>query len=106
MKKKAGKAKSGQLRWIGIWATIWWGISGLYIVLVAWLAKDYLSLFENIGWRLAIQEVFIQHPAVIWLLIFIVDMWLIGGVVWLRALKQAKISYKSAFRDLLLTLRW
>ena len=106
MKKKAGKAKSGQLRLIGIWATTWWGISGLYLVLVAWLAKDFLSVHGNIGWWLAIQQSFIQHPSLIWLLIFLVDGWLIGGVVWLRALKQAKISYSEAFRDLFLTLRW
>jgi hypothetical protein len=115
MKKATpAKAKSDRLlRRVGLWATIWWAVSGLYIVLVVWLAKDYYVQRVNGGyrgstfstWNWALQEAYAKHNVLHWLITVIVLGWIIGGIVWLKALKQANISYCDGLKDLFLTLR-
>jgi hypothetical protein len=111
-KTRASKATSDQLlRRVGLWATIWWAVTGLYFVLVLWVAKDYYvtlgssSVFNMQDWRYAIQQAGQHFPFLAWLLIFIILVWVIGAFVWLTALKQAKITYKNGLKDLFLTIR-
>jgi hypothetical protein len=57
-----------------------------------------------VGWRHAFSQLGKHHQLVV-LLYVIVLIWIIGGLVWLKALKLAKLSYKAGFKDLFLTLR-
>ncbi len=98
---------------IGLWATIWWGVSGLYVVLLFWVGRsDYVTISERAGsgsaisnWQSAISSAYSDSSVLPALLALIVIVWLIGGWVWLRELKRQKISYKAAFKDLFLTIR-
>lgn len=114
MKAKSSKAKSlNLLRKVGLWATIWWGVSGLYMVLVVWLAKNYYVQKMNGGyqggtlsaWNWAVDRAYVGHDILQWLITVIVLGWIIGGIAWLKALRQADISYSDGFKDLFLTLR-
>jgi len=112
MKSKLASVKKGSaLWWIGLWATVWWAVSGAYLVLIVWLAiDDYVALNPDTvlslsDWQLAIHQASEQNPFMNWLLLFIIFVWIIGGIMWLSALKKAKISYKEGFKDLFLTLR-
>lgn len=113
MKAKSTKKKSSKLlRQVGLWATIWWGVSGLYLVLFVWLARNYVqtSPFAYQGsdvstWHGALRATFANHGVLQLLIVMIVLGWIIGGIVWLKALKQANISYRDGFKDLFLTIR-
>jgi len=110
---KSKPAKSKLLKQVGLWATIWWACSGLYIAFVVWLAKDYYV--QKIGggytggalsaWAWSSGQAYSNHAILQWLLAIIVLGWIIGGLVWLKALKQTGISYRSGLKDLFLTLR-
>jgi hypothetical protein len=114
MKAKAGGAKKGStLWWVGLWATVWWGVSGLYILLLVWLAKEQYvavveaksSLGESSLWSLAIKEAYFEYPALSIILILILAVWIVIGIHWLKALKKARISYKEGLKDLFFTIR-
>jgi hypothetical protein len=114
MKAKSSKAESlSLLRRVGLWATIWWAVSGLYIVLVVWVAKDYYVQKINGGyqgatlsaWNWSVERAYSERDILRWLITAIVLGWIIGGIVWLKALKRANISYGDGFKDLFLTLR-
>lgn len=101
---KAGKAPKGTpLWWIGMWATIWFGLSGLYLVLLIWVATDYYT--AGISWVEAVKEAYAQYSILTLLVSIIITGWIIGAIVWLRALKKAKISRKAGLKDILLTVR-
>jgi hypothetical protein len=110
---KAGRAQpKTALWWVGIWATIWWGVSCAYPLLLIWLARSYyvhLPEAKSQGfasdWAHAIGDTFGRYSFLWPLLIAVVAVWLVGGAIWLRELKRAKITYKSAFKDLFLTIR-
>lgn len=34
------------LRYVGLWATVWWALSGLYIVYVVWAARNYYAAYD------------------------------------------------------------
>ena len=113
--KKPIKTKSAKLlRQVGLWATIWWAVSGLYLVLVVWLAKDYYaqqtasSDYQSNGlnaWGRAIHQAYAGHSVLAWLAIGVVAGWAIGAIIWLKALKQAKLTYRDGLKDLFLSLR-
>lgn len=121
MAKKAKSSKKNQyppargtkLWRIGWWATAWWAISGLYLLLLIWLAKDlYLAkagAFDTGadlgGWIDAISLTYHSSHNLQGLLLFIVFVWIIGGITWLSELKRHGVSYKAAFKDLFLTIR-
>lgn len=101
-----------QLRAIGFWATWWWALFCFYGLLLVWLAQDhYVELTKQAtsgfwsDWWLAVRQ---AYQADVLLQVFfgvILLGWIIGGAIWLKALKRAKISYRMAFKDLFLTLR-
>ncbi len=103
MSAKKSKTKSKKLKQIGLWATIWWGVSGVYLVLLVWASRNNYIALSN--WRSAISRTYYNSDVLPALLGFIVGVWVVGGVLWLRELKRQKISYKAAFKDLFLTIR-
>lgn len=113
MKTKSSKKKSNKLlRQVGLWATIWWGVSGLYLLLFVWLARNYVqnSPFAYQGsdfstWHRALRETFAHRGSLQLLLIIVALGWIICGMAWLKALKQANISYRDGLKDLFLTIR-
>jgi len=89
--QKLPKAKPYTKRWwVGVWATIWWGVTGLYIILLVW------------DTQLANSS---HTPLLVSLALLVAAGWFIGAVVWVDELKRQKISYKLAFKDLFLTIR-
>ena len=113
MSAKKSKAKSKTLKRIGLWATVWWAVSGVYLVLLAWATKaPYTVLAEKDAkvvsvpdWWSALGSAYRDSSALQILLAVIVIGWLVIGWVWLRELKRRKISYRAAFKDLFLTIR-
>jgi hypothetical protein len=114
VKKAAGKAKPKTKLWrIGWWATLWWAITGLYLVWLIWLSRNTFALkqvsdsssgfisniLDSMGNQLT------HTPYLIVTLVLIVIVWIIGGVVWLIELNKNNVSYSSAFKDLFLTIR-
>lgn len=83
---------------IGFWATVWWAISCLYVLLVVWLA------IIRIGGN-GFSIVFDVYGYLYWLLAVIISVWAIGAVIWFRELKKAKVPYRVALKDLFLTIR-
>jgi hypothetical protein len=111
-KKAYPKTKSGTLlHRIGLWATVWWAVSGLYFVLLFWLARDFYARFSLVShgfwpdWRDALWSEFYDNPFMPALLGFIFIIWVLMGYIWIHELKAKKISYKLAFKDLFLTIR-
>lgn len=95
--------RRGSTLWkIGLWATFWWAVSCLYVLLLVWQARDAV---EPLGWTSAIGQTYGNSAALPALLGFILIVWAIGGIIWLRELKKQKISYNAAFKDLFLTIR-
>lgn len=112
MKSKQIKT-SKKLEQIGLWATWWWGVSCVYVLLLAWLGRDTYAVLSASSsskgffgnWQSAFNIEYDNHSYLAALLAVIVIGWIIGGVLWLQELKSAKISYKAAFKDLFLTIR-
>lgn len=113
MKTGKSKPKSKTLKRIGLWATIWWGVSGAYVVLLVWASRnDYVAFSQQAvpasslaNWRSAIEGAYRSSDTLQILLVLIATVWVIGGWLWLRELKHRNISYKAAFKDLFLTIR-
>jgi hypothetical protein len=116
MKKKAMKKakRNSHLWWIGVWATTWWGVSGLYVLLLAWMAKPYYVEDSMTGpmptdmwadWSNAITRAYTESEVLRALLWVILLVWVIGGIKWLMEIRRQRISYAAAFKDLLLTVR-
>lgn len=57
------------------------------------------------SWTSAVRETFADSLFLQASLVAIILIWLVGGLWWLRELKRHKISYKTAFKDLFLTIR-
>lgn len=107
MKKRQNKT----MKWIGIWATVWWAITGLYLVLLFWAAKDiYVDVAAHApdnylaNWASALGTAY-NNASMMLLLAFIAFIWLIGGLIWLRELKRQGISYAKAFWELFFTIK-
>lgn len=112
--KKPARAKLG---WIGVWATVWWGVSCFYVLLLFWIARHnygrYLglpSLDDSLSstahwWSMALRDTYHSYVELQILLVFIVVIWVIGGYFWLQALRRQKVGYKAGFKDLFLTIR-
>jgi hypothetical protein len=96
------RASIPALRQIGAWATVWLGISGLFITLWVWLAR--YDIAAN-GWLYGLGFRFVSSLFLQVLLSFITSIWVITALSWLRVLHAHKISYKTAFTDLFLTIR-
>lgn len=114
MSKKTLKAKPGtMLAKIGLWATIWWAVSGVYLVLLVWQSRDaysYISTGDNSNgfvadWWTAMGEAYAAYDILQILPMAIFAVWLVGGAIWAGELKRQKISFEAAFKDLFLTLR-
>jgi hypothetical protein len=114
MKRHAGKAESKTALWfIGVWATVWWGLSFGYFLVLVWESRTlYVNLanssnsthfFEH--WAQAIKAVYSTSFWWPTTLAIIVVVWLLGSWFWLRELKRQHISYADGFKDLLLTIR-
>ncbi len=104
--------KRAKLGWIGVWATVWWGISCAYVLLLVWSGKDYYvaagnggSIASLAGWRSAIGSAYRGSSWLPVLLVLIVVVWIIGGWLWLRELKHQNVSYRAGLKDLFLTIR-
>ena len=92
------------LRLVGLWATIWWAVSCLYVLLVVWLAKN-LYIDKSLSWGRALSHSFSVYKY-LWLLLGTIMLgWVVLAVKWLKALDEAKISLKSGLKDLFFTLR-
>lgn len=114
VKHKAGKAKPKTNLWrIGWWATLWWAVSCLYAAWLIWQSRETYALYslsyQSTGffsdWSKAISNTYSKSSSLKLILGLIILIWLVGGVVWLIELKKHKIRYRSAFKDLLLTIR-
>lgn len=111
--KTAYKRRGTKLWGIGWWATAWWAVSGLYLLLLVWMAKDiYVEKAGATGsgvsigtWLDAISLTYHSSHNLQGLFLFIMLVWIIGSVTWLAELKRHGISYKAAFKDLFLTIR-
>lgn len=96
--------------WIGVWATIWWAVSGLYLALLVWMSQSYITIGEHVrtsfvgAWSEAISKTFTQSTFLQLTLLFVIAIWIIGGLVWLYELRQQRMSYRAAFKDLFLTI--
>lgn len=100
------------LRTIGIWATLWWGITCLWVLACVWQSRGIyanLSLFSTRGftadWRKALH---MAYSSTTWLqvaLLVIVLGWIAGAITWLYELKKHHFSYKAALKDLFMTIR-
>jgi len=114
--EKTGKeiySSSPDLLIIGRWATIWWGVSCGYVLLWVWLSRHFYvhsisppahtSFFP--AWRSALSLEYSDSAALQVLLFFILLIWVVLAISWLRALKRNKIPYKTALKDLFLTIR-
>ncbi len=86
--------KGSALAKIGFWATAWWAISGLYLVILVFIARGF-----------GFSDAFADHGWLWWLLAAVVLGWVVGAQFWLRELKKAKVPYRSALKDLFLTIR-
>lgn len=112
MPKKAKKThQSKTMKWIGIWATVWWAVTGLYLVLLFWAAKDiYVNLASSApddylaNWISALGNAY-SDSGMMLLLAFIAFVWLIGGLVWLGEIKRQRVSYTTAFWELFFTIK-
>jgi hypothetical protein len=116
-KKKNNKTKRAALGWIGVWATAWWGVSCLYVLLLFLTARNNYGHYPGLPafgnsfgsmfswWASAIRTTYDNYASLQVLLAFIVAVWIIGGYFWLRALKRQKVGYKAGFKDLFLTVR-
>jgi hypothetical protein len=101
------------LWWVGFWATLWWGLSCIFVVILIWQSRTYyadqsiLQAHSNFfgGWQHAISYTYKRTNWLEWLLTVIICVWLAGGLVWLAAVKRQKVSYRPALKDLFLTLR-
>lgn len=101
------KAKPGSLLWaVGFWATIWWAVSCLYVLLVVWQGlNEYSEAAAGVSFVDAVGDVF-SDSVILWpLFITIAVGWVIGGYIWLKELKKLKVPYRVAFKDLFLTIR-
>lgn len=114
VKQKSKKSKSkNRLRKVGLWATIWWGVTFLYIALVVWQSRNlyvanHMSFPDHsfiLNWKNAIFSEYKASTTEQVLLVTIIYVWIAGGLVWLYELNRNKMSYAKAFRDLFLTIR-
>lgn len=110
--RRAGKSKpKTTLWWIGLWATIWWGVTGIFVLVLIWQARHLYvsyspsSAYSLSAWRKAVAGAYSGSGTLPALLTVIISVWIIGGLVWLRELNKQRISYRSAFKDLFLTIR-
>ena len=104
--------QSPSLNRIGLWATIWWGVSCLYPF---WLVLSARSVYiaqasAHAGgrlndWAWAVSKTWGEHGYFAWALVAVIAVWLVTAAWWLRAVKRAGNSYAVAFRDLFLTIR-
>jgi hypothetical protein len=107
------RQQSASLRRFGTWSTWWWGISWAYFLGLVWLTRDNYTArsvdidrsFSVTAWISAVQETFEYSTTLQALFGLIALGWIIGGLLWLRTLKRHHISYKTALKDLFLTVR-
>jgi hypothetical protein len=104
------RASVPALRRIGVWATWWWALSGAYMLASVWVAKDLYRWHTGGGfswhvWWFSYGEAFSDTAWLQLLLGIVAAGWLVGGGLWLRALQQHKISYRTALKDLFFTIR-
>jgi hypothetical protein len=113
-KRLIGKAKPKTvLWWIGLWATLWWAVSGLFVAWLFWESRGlYVSetlnskvVCSRFKWSTAIWHTYTSSRSLEILSILIIIVWIVGFFVWLQELKRKKISLKEAFKDLFLTIR-
>jgi len=101
------RARVPALRKIGTWATWWWAVSGVYVVILVWQARDYYLArgFSWSDWVAAAQGALMASPFMLAVLMAILVVWLAGAVIWFRELKRHHIRYSEALKDLFLTVR-
>lgn len=99
-----------QLRFIGEWATVWWALSGLFLVILIVQMIVVYGDFQTMhsaspSWWYTFIHTFKDHLYIYLLAIIVFIGWVLCGIAWVRALREAKISYKDGLRDLFLTIR-
>lgn len=98
------------LWWIGWWATVWWAVSLLYIVLLFWVAKD-LYIYQAVSgnhiaiWASSLADTFSGSDFMQALFAVVILVWVVLGLWWLRSLNKLKLSYRAALKDLFGTIR-
>jgi hypothetical protein len=112
--KRAGKARfRTTLWWIGLFATLWWAVTCLFVVLIIWQSR-YLYVQYSVTnphelfpteWIVAIKNTYKASGFLDILLLAIVVGWLAGGFLWLHELKRQSIPYRAALKDLFATIR-
>jgi|GEM_PF-5482494 len=100
------------LKKIGTWATWWWGVTFLWILIWVWVSRTYYvrqSAAVHNGfftdWGSALRLTYNGMSWLRFLLLTIIVVWIIGAAEWLLVLKKYHQSYKAAFKDLFLTIR-
>jgi uncharacterized membrane protein HdeD (DUF308 family) len=106
-KRKSAKAKPKTSLWyIGLWATIWWAVSGIYLVVLAWMIKNrYENSLANENILKVLKKTYTTSTILQLVLGLVLIVWVLGAIIWLMELKRQKITYRSAFKDLFLTIR-
>ncbi len=113
------KTKNAALKRIGLWATIWWGVSCAYVLLLVLVARNNYygagtpdipilgTSFAALArwWGSAVRAAFDNSGALQGLLCLIAIVWIAVGWLWLKELRRQNIRYKAAFKDLFLTVR-
>lgn len=77
---------------------------------MVWQSRDYFinnpgnpSLLENLAQSIKSAS---QTSSFLQILLLVIIVgWIVCGTIWLKALKQQKVSYKVALKDLFLTIR-
>ncbi|MBA2279478.1 hypothetical protein H0V99_03520 [Candidatus Saccharibacteria bacterium] len=101
------------LRRIGLWATWWWTISWVYLLLLVWQSRDFYvnraATISSTGffsdWLASMNSTYRSSALLPSLLALIIIVWAIGGWMWLRELKRSNNSFVVGLKDLFFTIR-
>jgi hypothetical protein len=108
-----GKApRSTRLWWVGLWATIWWGLSCIFCLVLVWQSRTryvQYTVLEIGGYHFAAwnQAIIHTYGAELWLTLLSLLLlgWIVVFYAWMKALREAGVSYRAAAKDLFLTIR-
>jgi hypothetical protein len=89
------------LQSVGRWATLWLAVTGVYLVWLFWLSKDYYVD----SWTSAISQAYSDDFGLKTLLEVVTAGWVLIVYFWFEAMRKAKIKYSDGIKDLFFTLR-
>lgn len=95
------------LRHIGTWATWWWGVTCGYALMLVIFAYSHYTAdgVSPAGWLRAARAAFADSGSLQLVLAGIAAGWVLGGVLWVQALRRHRIKLSDALTDLFLTIR-